>query len=87
LENPVGVFDSGVGGLTVLRELVSSLPAERFVYLGSTTQVFVRLASGDAVQALVTNAGEVEDHDVGSRVSAHLAPEALRVLPGEVGEG
>jgi len=59
---------------------------ERFVYLGSTTQVFIRLASGDTVQALVTNAGDVEDHDVGSRVSAHLAPEALRVLAGEVGE-
>jgi ABC-type Fe3+/spermidine/putrescine transport system ATPase subunit len=59
---------------------------ERFVYLGSTTQVFIRLASGDAVQALVTNAGDVEDHDVGSRVAAHLAPDSLRVLPGEVGE-
>jgi spermidine/putrescine transport system ATP-binding protein len=59
---------------------------ERFVYLGSTTQVFVRLASGDPVQALVTNAGEVEEHDVGSRVAAHLAPDALRVLPGELGE-
>jgi spermidine/putrescine transport system ATP-binding protein len=59
---------------------------ERFVYLGSTTQVFIRLASGDPVQALVTNAGDVEDHDVGSRVAAHLAPDGLRVLPGEVGE-
>ncbi len=59
---------------------------ERFVYLGSTTQVFIRLASGDAVQALVTNAEDVEEHDVGSRVSAHLAPEALRVLPGDPGE-
>jgi spermidine/putrescine transport system ATP-binding protein len=63
-----------------------SATIERFVYLGSTTQVFIRLASGDAVQALVTNAGDVEDHDVGSRVAAHLAPDALRVLPGEVGE-
>ena len=52
---------------------------ERFVYLGSTTQVFIRLASGDPVQALVTNAGDVEDHDVGSRVAAHLAPDGLRV--------
>jgi spermidine/putrescine transport system ATP-binding protein len=59
---------------------------ERFVYLGSTTQVFIRLASGDAVQALVTNAGDVEDYDVGARVTAHLAPDALRVLPGELGE-
>ena len=53
---------------------------ERFVYLGSTTQVFIRLASGDVVQALVANAGDVEQHDVGSSVTAYLAPEALRVL-------
>ena len=39
MENPVGVFDSGVGGLTVLRELVSALPAERFVYVGDTARV------------------------------------------------
>ena len=56
---------------------------ERFVYLGSTTQVFVRLESGDVVQALVANAGDVEEHDVGSLVAAHLAPDALRVLAGE----
>lgn len=39
MENPVGVFDSGVGGLTVLRELVAALPSERFVYLGDTARV------------------------------------------------
>jgi glutamate racemase len=39
VENPVGVFDSGVGGLTVLRELVAALPSERFVYLGDTARV------------------------------------------------
>ena len=31
---PVGVFDSGVGGLTVLREIVRRLPRESTVYLG-----------------------------------------------------
>jgi len=34
--SPVGVFDSGVGGLTVLHELLVSLPAEDYVYLGDT---------------------------------------------------
>jgi glutamate racemase len=34
--NPVGVFDSGVGGLTVLHELLVSLPTEDYVYLGDT---------------------------------------------------
>lgn len=34
--NPVGVFDSGVGGLTVLHECLVNLPQEDYVYLGDT---------------------------------------------------
>src|SRR5450755_4640085 len=37
-EHPVAVFDSGVGGLTVLHELLVSLPTEDFVYLGDTAR-------------------------------------------------
>jgi glutamate racemase len=33
---PVGIFDSGVGGLTVLRELTRRLPAEGYIYVGDT---------------------------------------------------
>ena len=36
---PVGVFDSGIGGLTVLRELGQALPDESFLYLGDTARV------------------------------------------------
>jgi glutamate racemase len=36
---PIGVFDSGVGGLTVLRELRSAMPAEDFIYLGDTARL------------------------------------------------
>ena len=36
---PVGVFDSGIGGLTVLRAVAARLPAERLVYLGDTARV------------------------------------------------
>ncbi len=36
---PLGVFDSGVGGLTVLRALRNRLPAESLVYLGDTARV------------------------------------------------
>jgi glutamate racemase len=36
--SPVAVFDSGVGGLTVLHELLVSLPAEDYVYLGDTAR-------------------------------------------------
>ena len=34
--DPVGVFDSGVGGISVLREMVSRLPKENFIYYGDT---------------------------------------------------
>src|SRR3954447_3194888 len=37
-EQPIGVFDSGVGGLTVLHECLVSLPHEDFVYLGDTAR-------------------------------------------------
>jgi glutamate racemase len=36
---PIGVFDSGVGGLTVLRALRETLPGESFVYLGDTARL------------------------------------------------
>ncbi len=35
---PIGVFDSGVGGLTVLHELLVRLPSEDFLYLGDTAR-------------------------------------------------
>jgi glutamate racemase len=37
-ERPIGVFDSGVGGLTVLHELLVALPQEDFLYLGDTAR-------------------------------------------------
>ena len=36
---PIGIFDSGVGGLTVYRALHQRLPNERFIYLGDTARV------------------------------------------------
>lgn len=36
---PIGVFDSGVGGLTVAREIMRQLPDERIVYFGDTARV------------------------------------------------
>ena len=38
-ELPLGVFDSGLGGLTVVREITAALPNERIVYLGDTARV------------------------------------------------
>jgi glutamate racemase len=47
---PIGVFDSGVGGLTVLQALRAELPDERFIYLGDTA----RLPYGTKSAATVT---------------------------------
>ena len=60
-ELPIGVFDSGLGGLTVARQLVRCLPHEDFVYLGDTARVpygnkspsTVTRFSGEAARFLV----------------------------------
>jgi len=39
IDAPIGVFDSGVGGLTVIRSLLSLLPNEKFIYVGDTARV------------------------------------------------
>lgn len=58
-DQPVGVFDSGVGGLTVLHELLVSLPSEDYLYLGDTA----RFPYGDRTQAeLQTFAIEIAEH-------------------------
>lgn len=49
-DRPIGVFDSGVGGLTVLRALEQALPRERFVYLGDTARVPYGTRSAETVQ-------------------------------------
>lgn len=48
-ERPIGVFDSGVGGLTVLQALRTRLPHERFVYLGDTARLPYGTKSADTV--------------------------------------
>lgn len=39
VEKPVGVFDSGVGGLTVVNQLIKSLPQEDIIYFGDTAHL------------------------------------------------
>jgi glutamate racemase len=46
---PIGIFDSGMGGLTVLRALRAKLPAESFVYLGDTARLPYGTKSPDTV--------------------------------------
>jgi len=36
---PIGVFDSGIGGLTVLKELIELMPRENYIYFGDTARI------------------------------------------------
>jgi spermidine/putrescine transport system ATP-binding protein len=71
----IDVADAGDSRSNCLPAVVDGL-----VYLGSTTQVHLRLPSGVRLQALVTNAGSELPYREGDSVAAHLPPEALRVL-------
>jgi spermidine/putrescine transport system ATP-binding protein len=53
---------------------------ERLIYQGSTTQLVVRLAHGEALQAMVQNQGSPLPWRQGTAVAAHLPADALRVL-------
>ncbi len=63
----IGVFDSGFGGLTVLRELLHHLPGADFVYLGDTahlpygskSQAAVTRYTADAIRTLVERGAEL----------------------------
>ncbi len=46
---PIGIFDSGIGGLTVLRAAMRRLPGESFVYLGDTARVPYGTKGADTV--------------------------------------
>ncbi|MFQ5431305.1 MAG: glutamate racemase [Nitrospinota bacterium] len=46
---PIGIFDSGIGGLTVLREIEKLLPVENLIYLGDTARVPYGTKSSETV--------------------------------------
>ena len=84
-EAPLGVFDSGLGGLTVVRAIREALPDERIVYLGDTARVpygtrsvetIVRYARGCA--RLLTDRG-VKALVVACNTVSAVALEMLRV--------
>lgn len=62
---PIGVFDSGVGGLTVVSAVLSRLPRERIVYLGDTARVPYGTRSAQTVLKYSRNAARfLLRHDV-----------------------
>lgn len=46
---PIGIFDSGVGGLTVMKEIITLLPKENIIYLGDTARVPYGIRSAKTV--------------------------------------
>ncbi|HYO99789.1 MAG TPA: glutamate racemase, partial [Pyrinomonadaceae bacterium] len=85
---PIGIFDSGVGGLTVYRALHEALPQERFVYLGDTARVPYGTKSLSTVERYaVENARFLEAHGtkllvVACNTASALALPAIRASVG-----
>lgn len=48
-DRPIGIFDSGVGGLTVMEEVIRQLPEENILYLGDTARVPYGIRSAETV--------------------------------------
>ena len=64
-DKPIGVFDSGMGGLTVMRALMERLPHESFVYLGDTARLPYGSKSADVVtRYAVQCARALTAHDI-----------------------
>src|SRR3954469_14337501 len=68
---PIGVFDSGVGGLTVLREILRRSPHESTIYLGDNARAPYGVRSDDEVRSFATEAAdELAGRDVKALVVA-----------------
>ena len=64
---PVGVFDSGIGGISTLREIIRELPREHFIYYGDIANAPYGIKSPDEVIACVRR---VVDHLLEKRIKA-----------------
>ena len=66
---PIGVFDSGIGGLTVVKALRDLLPNENIFYLGDTARVPYGNKSAETVERYAIETGEHSDR--GEREGDH----------------
>lgn len=88
---PIGVFDSGVGGLTVVRALMERLPLERLVYFGDTARVPYGIKSVATIEQFTAQITDfLLGHDVKmlvvacntmAAVAAHVVAAHARSLP------
>ena len=76
-DRPIGVFDSGVGGISVLAELLRVLPRERYIYFADTANAPYGSKDAAEVQALAMQAADyLLDHGVKCLVVACNLPSA-----------
>ena len=69
--DPIGIFDSGVGGLTVMRAVADLLPHENLIYLGDTARVPYGNRGPDTVRRYSLNAGNfLTNHGIKALVVA-----------------
>ena len=70
-EKPIGVFDSGMGGLTVMRAIAERLPFEQMIYLGDTARLPYGTKSQETVSRYAVQAArELKSHRVKAIVVA-----------------
>src|SRR5436305_1422461 len=62
-DRPIGVFDSGFGGVSVYRALAKALPHEHFVYFGDTEHLPYGSKSPEAVTGFVTQIADYLVHE------------------------
>lgn len=62
---PIGIFDSGVGGLTVLAEIKNNLPNENLIYLGDTENFpYGPKKKEEIIEYAIKNSEFLINHDV-----------------------
>ena len=62
---PIGIFDSGIGGLTVLKELEERLPNENFIYFGDTLNFpYGEKTKEEIIQFSIKNVNYLIEQDV-----------------------
>lgn len=73
---PIGVFDSGVGGLTVAREIMRQLPEESMIYFGDTARVPYGTKSKDTIVRLIPDS--IVNFSVEVMVSKQWSPPVIQ---------
>ena len=58
--NPIGVFDSGIGGLSVLNQIIKLLPNEKYIYYADTDNVPYGLKTKEQILEYVENNNNLE---------------------------